>query len=111
ERENYQRQQNEQRDAYLAQLQAEHFKRSYKPNVQLRYNDEDGREMNQKEAFKHLSHRFHGKGSGKQKTEKRMKKKQEEDERQRKSLLGFTGANEAVGATAKKNRQAGVRLQ
>jgi U4/U6.U5 tri-snRNP-associated protein 1 len=111
ERENYQRQQNEQRDAYLAQLQAEHFKRSYKPNVQLRYNDEDGREMNQKEAFKHLSHRFHGKGSGKQKTEKRMKKKQEEDDRQRKSLLGFTGTNEAVGATAKKNRQAGVRLQ
>lgn len=111
EREAYSRQQNEQRDAYLAQLQAEHFKRSYKPNVQLRYNDEDGREMNQKEAFKHLSHRFHGKGSGKQKTEKRMKKKQEEDDRQRKSLLGFTGTNEAVGATAKKNRQAGVRLQ
>jgi U4/U6.U5 tri-snRNP-associated protein 1 len=111
EREEYSRRQNEQRDAYLASLQAEHFKRSYKPNVQLRYNDEDGREMNQKEAFKHLSHRFHGKGSGKQKTEKRMKKKQEEDDRQRKSLLGFTGTNEAVGATAKKNRQAGVRLQ
>ena len=34
--------------------------------------------MNQKEAFRHLSHRFHGKGSGKLKTEKRMKKVMEE---------------------------------
>ena len=34
--------------------------------------------MNQKEAFRHLSHRFHVKGSGKLKTEKRMKKVMEE---------------------------------
>ncbi|KAG5285087.1 hypothetical protein AALO_G00033940 [Alosa alosa] len=31
-----------------------------------------------KEAFRQLSHRFHGKGSGKMKTEKRMKKLEEE---------------------------------
>lgn len=110
EREAYSRQQNEQREAYLASLQAEHFKRAYRPNVQLRYNDEFGREMNQKEAFKHLSHMFHGKGSGKQKTEKRIKKIEEEKEREKKSSLG-TSTNEAVGAAARKNRQAGVRLQ
>jgi hypothetical protein len=34
--------------------------------------------MNQKEAFRQLSHRFHGKGSGKKKTEKRQKKVEEE---------------------------------
>ena len=111
EREAYSRQQNEQREAYLATLQAEHFKRAYKPNVQLRYNDEFGRAMNQKEAFKHLSHMFHGKGSGKQKTEKRLRKIEEEKERQEKSVLGGAGMNEAVGAAARKNRQAGVRLQ
>jgi hypothetical protein len=35
--------------------------------------------MNEKEAFRHLSHRFHGKGSGKKKTEKRAKKLIEEE--------------------------------
>ena len=34
--------------------------------------------LNSKEAFRYLSHRFHGKGSGKMKTEKRMKKMAEE---------------------------------
>ncbi|KAK8198741.1 hypothetical protein M8818_006608 [Zalaria obscura] len=114
ERENYARQQNEQREAFLARLQAEHFRKSYKPDVKLRYNDEFGREMNQKEAFKHLSHMFHGKGSGKQKTEKRLKKIEDERKREAMSSLDasqHTGMNSAMGATARKNRQAGVRLQ
>jgi U4/U6.U5 tri-snRNP-associated protein 1 len=34
--------------------------------------------LNAKEAFGYLSHHFHGKGSGKMKTEKRMKKMAEE---------------------------------
>jgi len=53
-------------------------KDSYKPEVNLDYVDETGRLMNQKEAFRYLSHRFHGKGSGKKKTEKRHKKLEEE---------------------------------
>ena len=53
-------------------------KSDYKPNVKLEYIDDDGRMLNQKEAFRHLSHKFHGKGSGKLKTEKRVKKIQEE---------------------------------
>ena len=53
-------------------------KSSYIPNVKLEYVDDGGRLMNQKEAFRHLSHKFHGKGSGKIKTEKRMKKVMEE---------------------------------
>ena len=40
--------------------------------------DEFGRELTPKEAWKALSHKFHGKGSGKAKTEKRLKKIAEE---------------------------------
>ncbi|XP_077998125.1 U4/U6.U5 tri-snRNP-associated protein 1-like isoform X2 [Glandiceps talaboti] len=53
-------------------------KEGYKPEVKVDYHDETGRSLNQKEAFRVLSHRFHGKGSGKMKTEKRNKKLQEE---------------------------------
>ncbi|KAK3736823.1 hypothetical protein RRG08_000574 [Elysia crispata] len=53
-------------------------KDSYKPEVKLDYVDESGRSLSQKEAFRQLSHRFHGKGSGKKKTEKRGKKVEEE---------------------------------
>ena len=52
--------------------------RNYKPEFKLEYNDEKGRLMNQKEAFRYMSHRFHGKGSGKLKTEKRKKKFEQE---------------------------------
>ena len=53
-------------------------KEGYKPNVKLDYVDDTGRVMSQKEAFRLLSHSFHGKGSGKMKTEKRKKKIEEE---------------------------------
>ncbi|TFK28118.1 SART-1 protein [Coprinopsis marcescibilis] len=50
------------------------FNGSYKPDVNIVYYDEFGRELTVKEAWKALSHKFHGKGSGKMKTEKRLKK-------------------------------------
>ena len=53
-------------------------KEGYKPEVKLEYVDDAGRTMTPKEAFRMLSHRFHGKGSGKRKTEKRMKKFEED---------------------------------
>lgn len=56
-------------------------KEHYRPEVKLEYVDDGGRRMNQKEAFRYLSHRFHGKGSGKKKTEKRAKKQAEEEVR------------------------------
>jgi len=52
-------------------------KDNYKPIIKLEYVDEHGRTIPPKEAFRALSHRFHGKGSGKKKTEKRMKKVEE----------------------------------
>eukprot|EP00096_Caligus_rogercresseyi_P006879 TRINITY_DN2385_c0_g1_i1.p1 TRINITY_DN2385_c0_g1~~TRINITY_DN2385_c0_g1_i1.p1 ORF type:complete len:865 (+),score=360.53 TRINITY_DN2385_c0_g1_i1:3-2597(+) len=53
-------------------------KKDYNPRINLEYIDDSGRKLNSKEAFRYLSHRFHGKGSGKLKTEKRMKKSVEE---------------------------------
>ncbi|KAI9471359.1 SART-1 protein [Zychaea mexicana] len=50
----------------------------YKPDVKLEYYDEHGHQMNTKEAFRFMSHKFHGKTSGKTKTEKRMAKLEEE---------------------------------
>jgi U4/U6.U5 tri-snRNP-associated protein 1 len=54
-------------------------KDNYRPEVNIEYADEQGRRMNEKEAFRFLSHRFHGKGSGKKKIEKRAKKIMEEE--------------------------------
>ncbi len=54
-------------------------KEHYRPDVKLEYVDDNGRRMNEKEAFRFLSHRFHGKVSGKKKTEKRAKKQVEEE--------------------------------
>ncbi|KAI4188084.1 MAG: hypothetical protein L6R41_002386 [Letrouitia leprolyta] len=113
DREEYARWENKQRDQAESRQMAEIFNREYKPNVDLKYVDEFGRNMNQKEAFKHLSHQFHGKGSGKQKTEKHLKRIEDDKRREAMSSLDAsqaTGMNNAMGATAKKNRQAGVRL-
>lgn len=113
DREEYARWENRQRDQQESRQMTDIFSREYKPDVQLKYVDEFGRSMNQKEAFKHLSHQFHGKGSGKQKTEKHLKKIEDDKKREAMSSLDSsqaTGMNNAMGATAKKNRQAGVRL-
>ncbi|TDL16570.1 SART-1 protein [Rickenella mellea] len=56
--------------------------KDYKPDVNIVYHDEFGRELTPKEAWKALSHRFHGKGSGKAKTEKRLKKIAEEKKKE-----------------------------
>ena len=113
EREEYARWENKQRDQAESRQMLDVFNREYKPDVQLKYVDEFGRSMNQKEAFKHLSHQFHGKGSGKQKTEKHLKKIEDDKKREAQSTLDSsqaTGMNNAMGTTQKKNRQAGVRL-
>lgn len=60
EREDYARQQNNIRDQQTSRIMADLFSKGYQPNVELRYHDEFGRSLDQKEAFKHLSHQFHG---------------------------------------------------
>jgi U4/U6.U5 tri-snRNP-associated protein 1 len=56
-------------------------KDAYRPEIKLDYVDEKGRVLDQKEAFRHLSHKFHGKGPGKNKIDKRMKKHDQESVR------------------------------
>lgn len=50
---------------------------NYNPDVKLSYRDESGTELNTKEAFKYLSHKFHGVGPGKGKIDKKLKKMQQ----------------------------------
>ena len=66
------------RDRYAGQLSEFKEKDGYRPGFKLDYVDEKGRMMNQKEAFRFLSHKFHGKGPGKNKIDKRMKKMEQE---------------------------------
>ena len=86
-------------DRYGGSSQPFQEKKEYKPNVKLEYIDDDGRMLNQKEAFRHLSHKFHGKGSGKLKTEKRVKKHQED------SLMRNMSSTDTPLNTAEKLRQ------
>ncbi|KAI1298503.1 hypothetical protein EDD11_006784 [Mortierella claussenii] len=62
--------------------------KNYKPDIKLEYIDESGNRLNTKEAFRQLSHAFHGKTSGKMKTEKRMKKLEDE-----KRLMGMSSTD------------------
>ncbi|CAG4961668.1 unnamed protein product [Parnassius apollo] len=55
-------------------LQEFREKSGFRPHVKLEYVDDDGRPLCPKEAFRYLSHKFHGKGPGKNKQEKRIKK-------------------------------------
>ena len=113
EREDYAHRENRHRGQLESRSMAEMYVSDYKPGFQIKYVDGHGREIGQKEAFKQLSHQFHGKGSGKQKTEKHLKRIEVERKKEAQSSLDSgqgTGMNSALGATAKKNKQAGVRL-
>ena len=66
------------RERYSGALSEFKEKSNYRPDVKLEYNDDSGRQLNAKEAFRVLSHKFHGKGPGKNKIDKRMKKLQQE---------------------------------
>ena len=53
-------------------------KTTYKPDVKLEYINDEGKKVDAKEAFTLLSHRFHGKTSGKKKIEKKLRKEAQE---------------------------------
>ncbi|KAM0553904.1 hypothetical protein ACHAPJ_007250 [Fusarium lateritium] len=113
DREEYARQQNTWRDQQQSRRMAELFSAGYKPKVELKYTDDHGRALDSKEAFKELSHQFHGKGSGKGKTEKRLKKIEDEKRRESQSMFDASqsaGMSLAAQQQLKKRREAGVRL-
>ncbi|KZL79877.1 sart-1 family protein [Colletotrichum incanum] len=109
DREERARQANAHRELQQSRVVDELFKKHYKPNVELKYVDDHGRSLDQKEAFKHMSHQFHGKGSGKGKTDKLLKKIEEEKRREAKPT--FDASENANMNSSSAKRQAGVRLQ
>jgi U4/U6.U5 tri-snRNP-associated protein 1 len=113
EREEWARKANTSADMSESRRLADIFNKEYKPNVELTYVDEHGRSMNQKEAFKQLSHQFHGKGSGNTKTKKYLDKVAAEKKKMAESSLeaGHGGIGNAQDQQAKKLKTAGVRLQ
>jgi U4/U6.U5 tri-snRNP-associated protein 1 len=66
------------RERYTGPIMEFKERDGFKPNVKLEYIDDDGHILNSKEAFRYLSHKFHGKGPGKNKIEKRIKKSLQE---------------------------------
>ncbi|KAL2759556.1 hypothetical protein ACRALDRAFT_206327 [Sodiomyces alcalophilus JCM 7366] len=110
DREDWARQQNAYRDQQQSRTVDALFKEKYKPNIELKYTDEFGRRLDQKEAFKHLSHQFHGKGSGKGKTDKRLKKIEAEKKREAETILD-SSANATMSSSGAKRREAEEKVQ
>jgi U4/U6.U5 tri-snRNP-associated protein 1 len=115
EREDLARKNNNSADMQESRRLADLFNKEYTPNIELKYVDDHGRQMNAKEAFKQLSHQFHGKGSGNTKTKKYLDKVEAEKKRMAESSLevgrGKGGLGNAFDDQAKKKGTAGVRLQ
>ncbi|KAI0137393.1 U4/U6.U5 tri-snRNP-associated protein snu66 [Xylariales sp. AK1849] len=113
EREDFARQQNSYRDQQTSRMMDKLYKEFYQPNFNYTHLDEHGRSLTQKEAFKELSHQFHGKTSGKGKTDKRLKKIEDEKRRESQSMLDTSqnvGMSSAAAQQTKKRKEAGVRL-
>ena len=78
------------RERREAEAAMERF-RDYKPDIKLEYHDEYGRTLSTKEAWKQLSHTFHGNAPGAKAQEKRLRRIAEEQRRER-MLAGDTSA-------------------
>ncbi|KAF9572069.1 hypothetical protein EC968_010400 [Mortierella alpina] len=79
--------------------------KNYKPDVKLEYIDDAGNRLNTKEAFRQMSHAFHGKTSGKMKTEKRQKKL--DDEKRLMSMSSTDTPLNMVSAFQERQKAAG----
>ena len=81
-------------------------KRNYIPEIKLEYVDDLGRDLSEKEAFRRMSHTFHGKGSGKLKAERRLKKS--EDELSMKKMNSFDTPLNTVAMATRKMESSGI---
>ncbi|KAJ2000504.1 hypothetical protein GGI04_004123, partial [Coemansia thaxteri] len=85
--------------------------RDYKPQVALEYVDDTGRQLTTKEAYKQLSHAFHGNYSGKNKIDKVMAKRDRERKQIEMATASSTHQHGAVMENAhKKLGSAGIVL-
>lgn len=80
--------------------------KNYVPEIKLEYVDDLGRDLSQKEAFRRMSHIFHGKGSGKLKAERRLKKS--EDELTMMKMNSFDTPLNAVAMATRKMETSGI---
>jgi U4/U6.U5 tri-snRNP-associated protein 1 len=85
-------------------------KNKYKPTFKLSYTDKDGAPLTQKEAFRELSHKFHGKTSGKVKTDKRQKKKKEKQNANKRVYSEKSMMNDMLQAKQAESKQPFVIL-
>ncbi|KAN0064087.1 hypothetical protein ACQY0O_003251 [Thecaphora frezii] len=101
---------NRKRELDEARSAADRF-RDYKPDVEIAYHDEFGRTLNAREAWKQLSHVFHGKKPGAKKQEKRLKRIEDEKKRERMAAGDTpTGMLEAFQKRAERTGQAHMVL-
>jgi len=92
-----------------AQAIMDRFK-DYKPDIKIEYHDEFGRTLSTKEAWKQLSHTFHGTAPGHRAQEKRLRRIAEEQRRER-MLAGDTSAmTQAFQARSERTGQAHMVL-
>lgn len=77
---------------------------NYKPEVKLEYKDAEGNILSTKDAYKYLSHQFHGNSISNRKKEKQIQRREEELEKERRSIFDNTDSS------AKKQSSAGLRL-
>lgn len=78
-------------------------------DVQIKYHDEFGNVITSKEAYKQLSHRFHGKTPGKNKEEKRLKK-MAEGTRMRKASMSGDGSAALQRSRQKESGESHIML-
>lgn len=86
EREKLAQMENREREIWEAKQVQKKFE-NYKPDIKLEYRDDEGNLLTAKEAYKHLSHQFHGNKSGKGKIEKQNKKLEEEKKKLAQSIF------------------------
>ncbi|KAJ2401712.1 hypothetical protein GGI23_001215 [Coemansia sp. RSA 2559] len=80
--------------------------KDYKPDVKLEYYDDTGRKLTTKEAYKQLSHAFHGHYSGKNKIDRVMRKR--EKERKQMEMATSSTAHERGAALENIHRKHGT---
>ncbi|KAJ1877877.1 hypothetical protein LPJ57_003723 [Coemansia sp. RSA 486] len=80
--------------------------KDYKPNVKIEYVDESGRQLSTKEAYKQLSHAFHGHYSGKNKIDKINR--QRERERKQMELNSSASAHQQAAVLENAHRKMGA---
>jgi len=100
EREQHRERENQSRERQEAQQRMREFN-DFKFNVELEYKDEFGQEMSKKDAFKRLSHTFHGKGSGTMKKGKSLQKAMDSV----KSQAGATAVGDLTKVDQQRERQ------